>query len=95
MAKSLARGFISSKGKETTTEAMQNIIPEAPEGWTYQYIIKKISFRNEAKCTLIINEAFEIMLEAGRGFESGYEDVAIKDLRIKESGISYEFVASY
>lgn len=95
MAKSFARGYVSSKAVETTTEEMQNIIPDSPPEWSYPYKLKKVSFFNHGACTIIINDTFEITLAAERGFESNYDDVPVEKLVIKEVGTSYEMIGSY
>ena len=91
----MATGYISSKGLETTTQAMQEIIPQAPAEWTMGYVFDKFSFYNEQDCNVIINKKFPLTLSAGRGFEVGYDDVPIKSFVVVEVGTNFEFIASY
>lgn len=85
--------IIGSKAKETSTSNTE-IIPDAPANWTMPIKFKKFSFMNNDECTLVINGE-EIFLQANQGFASGYDDAAIESVKIKESGVIYNWVGAY
>lgn len=91
----MATGYISSKGLETTSKPMQEIIPNPPETWSLGYTLEKFSFYNVNQCNVIINNKFTITLSAGTGFEIGYDDVPITSFVVVEENTPYEFIGSY
>lgn len=95
MSRHSTTGYISSKGLEITTKAMQEIVPIPPADWTIGYTFEKFSFYNETECNVIINSKYPITLTAGRGFEVGYEDIPIDSFVIVEAQTPYEFIATY
>lgn len=87
-------GYLASPEIQTSTENHE-IVPEKPSGWTSGYRIKKLSFSNVEECTLLINNETEVKIPPGRGFEMGYNDPVITSFIIKESGIQFNYIATF
>lgn len=85
-------GYIGGIG---VTEEFMELIPDSPINWTYDYIIRKLSFYSEMPCTILINNKYRIPLQAGRGFEIDYKDPSITSFVVEEANVTYEFVGVY
>ena len=99
--KSKGGGFVVPKsvkiiGSKTleSSQANAEIIPDAPDNWNRPIILNKFAIINYDDCTLIVNGE-EIFLKSGQGFTTDFEDVKISSVKIKESGIAYNWIGSY
>lgn len=84
---------MGSKSIEVSA-ANREIVPDAPENWTMPIKFRKFSLMNYSDCTLIVNNE-EIFLKANQGFATSYDDVRISSVKIKESGIEYNWIGAY
>ena len=78
-----------------TSIANEEIIPLAPSNWTMPYKLYKFSLMNNSDCTLIVNNETEIFLQANQGFATGETDARIASVKIKESGIEFNWIGAY
>ena len=85
---------IIGSNKLETSVANREIIPDAPKNWTMPIRLKKFSLMNYSDCVLIINGE-EVFLKANQGFTTGYDDVMISSVKIKETGIEYNWIGAY
>ena len=74
--------------------ANKEIIPDSPSHWTMGHRLYKFSIMNYADCTLIINGT-ELFLKANQGFSSDKNDASITSVKIKESGIEFNWIGAY
>lgn len=81
--------------KLQTSVANQEIIPSAPSNWTIPYKLYKFSIMNYGDCTLIINNQTEVFLKANQGFNTDETDAQITSVKIKETGIDYNWIGAY
>lgn len=88
--------FVKIIGSHTleTSIANKEIVPNAPENWTFPLAFKKFSLMNYDDCTLIINNE-ELFLKANQGFNVGYDETYIESVKIKESGITFNWIGAY
>lgn len=85
---------IIGSNKLETSVANREIIPDAPKNWTMPIRLRKFSLMNYRDCVLVINGE-EIFLKANQGFTTGYDDVMISSVKIKETGIEYNWIGAY
>jgi hypothetical protein len=91
----LGSGYIGSSQLLTST-VNQEIIPSPPSSKPFKkYSLYQMSFLNDQNCTVVINEDATIFLRAGQGFESDSEDMPIYSFVVKESGITYNWIAAF
>lgn len=95
----MARRIIGSKEQKLST-AMEDIVPNAPTGWTVPIIFQNLSFHNVEECHVIINKSSaldgtenRIYLRAGQGLDIDEKDIDIFSFVIVEDNIPYNFVA--
>ncbi len=86
--------FIGSNQVMTSVES-QEIIPPAPSNWTMPHTLYKFSLMNYNDCTLIVNEEVELFLKANQGFNTNEVDARIFSVKIKESGVQYNWIGAY
>jgi hypothetical protein len=96
MSKRIGSGFIGSDSLKVSS-VMEEVVPLPPASKPFKrYSLYQFSFLNhDADCTVVINEDATIFLRAGQGFESDSEDMPIYSFVVKESGITYNWIAAF
>jgi hypothetical protein len=86
--------IIGSTQKQTST-ANAEIIPSPPQTWVnVVYTFKEFELLNDADCTLIV-DGTEVFLRANQGFKYSSEHNPIKSVKIKQAGITFNWIAVY
>lgn len=80
--------------KIETSVGNREILPKSPAHWTMVHRFYKLSIMNYSDCTLIVNDT-ELFLKANQGFNSDKNDASITSLKIKESGVEYNWIGAY
>jgi len=87
--------IIGSTQKQTSV-ANAEIIPSPPQTWVnVTYSFKEFELLNDQDCTLIVDGGNEIFLRANQGFKYFSEHKPIKSVKIKEAGITFNWIAVY
>ena len=90
----LGSGYIGSPSLLTTQNENEEIIPSPPKGKS-KYNLYRLSFQADQECTIIINNGSPLFLRAGQAFSTNETDWKITSFKIKEKGITYNFIAAY
>lgn len=85
--------YLGSKALETS-QANKEIIPESPSNWSYEYKVRELSLMNSEQCTIVVNNKYELYLRAGQGFAMNRHNEPITSIKIKESGIEYNWIGA-
>lgn len=88
---SIISKFYSSRDLEVSTANQELIQRHKPEETTV-FGAKKISFLNNEECHIAINESEWLYLRAGQGMELDLTDETVEEFRIKESGITFNYI---
>jgi len=87
---------IKGSSQILTSTSNMEILPEKPQGQTYNYEFYVLSFMNDQACTVKINGSEPIYLRAGQGFnfesKNYYDNVSITSFVIVEVGINFNWV---
>ena len=88
-------GYIGTPDIMTTDKEWQEIIPLPPKskGWTTKYNLYKFSLSISQATKVKINNGDEIYLESG--FEMTEIDAPITSFKIKDVGVSYNYIGAY
>lgn len=91
----IGSGYIGTDSLKVSVGNDQ-LVPTPPSSYPYsKYSFYKFSFNNQQDCTVIINNTTTIFIPAEQGFEMDSDDLGITSFVIKESGVTYTFVAAY
>lgn len=98
----MARNIIGSNGLKITTVENEQIVPQAPQGWTVPIAFRSFTFMNTEECHIVLNgnsrlggEENVIYLRPYQGFSVCEEDVKVFSFIIKEVGVEYNWVGKY
>ena len=94
MSRRMGVGYLGSDALQISI-ANQEIVPKPPEHWTIGYHLYKFSLMNYDDCTLIINGKTELFIKANQGFNTDTSDASITSVKIKESGVRYNWIGAY
>jgi hypothetical protein len=91
----LMANIIGSSAKQTS-QANAEIVPSPPQDWiNVVYTFKEFELLNDQDCTLIVDGGSEVFLRANQGFKYSSEHKPIKSVKIKEAGITFNWIAVY
>ena len=89
MGKFIGSGSVGSAAIQTSV-ADQEILPVT----TYRSFIN-FQLVNDQACTISVNGATAIYLRAGQGVSVGAEDYLVYSVKIVESGITFNWIATH
>lgn len=89
-------GYKGSDNLQTSI-ANQEIIPNAPEGWTINYSFYKFQFLNDQNCHIIINGEDPIFIRANQGFAMNNidKDSKITSFQVVENNITFNWFGHF
>lgn len=87
------RPFIIGTEQVESSVAGENIIYDTPENWSYgKYIFYRFQILVYEDCHISVNGGDYFFMKKNRGFSTNEGDFPINDVRIKEDGITYEWI---
>ena len=86
-------GYIGTPDIMTISKEWEDVIPSPPKGWTNKYNLYKFSIQIDRPTKIKINNGQEIYLESG--FEMTEIDAPITSFKIKDVGVSYNYIGAY
>lgn len=87
--------IIGSEGVKKS-EAEVNILPDTPEGWSYdKYIFYEFQVMNYTDCHISFNGGDYFFLKANRGIYTTLDDPSIYSVKFKENDVEYEWVGKF
>ena len=87
--------IIGSSNKQTS-QVNAEIVPSPPITWVnVVYSFKEFELLNDQDCHIIIDGGSEVFLRANQGFKYFSEFDGIKSVKIKEAGITFNWIAKF